>query len=118
MHKSSVAKRVLKKYCNQLEYKVATLVSSVATCWNSVLFMIERIISIRHAVALTLVDAECRAKGAHLLPTDDDYKLMEQMTVVLKIFHTITQPICGEKYATVNLVIPFIERIKNHLGST
>ena len=40
---------------------------------------------------------------------------MEQMTVVLKIFHTITQSISGEKYATV---IPFIERIKKHLGST
>ena len=92
--------------------------SSVATRWNSVLFMFERIISIRHAVALTLVDAECRAKGRHLLSTNDDYNLMEQMTVVLKIFHTITQSISGEKYTTVNLVIPFIEIIKKHLGST
>ena len=43
---------------------------------------------------------------------------MDQMTAVLKIFHTMTQSISGEKYATINLVFPFIEIIKIHLETT
>ena len=41
VYKSSEAKRVLKRTCNQLQYTVVTLVSSVATRWNSVPFIMK-----------------------------------------------------------------------------
>ena len=117
IHKSSVARRDLRNYCGQLRMDVNVVVTSVVTRWNSVLYMLQRVILIRHAFVLTLHDSESYKKNIKYCPSNSDFELIEEMIDVLEIFDSATKLISGEKYPTVTLMKSLIEKITTHLNT-
>ena len=111
IHQSSVARDLLKKYCSQLGLKELRVVTFCITRWNTILYLLQRLCLLQNAVVLTLNDC----KKQDLVPSIDDWKIMEEMIEVLKLFETTTVLVSGEKYPTINYIMPLIEKITTHL---
>ena len=75
--------------------------------------MLQRLCLLQNAIVLTLNDC----KRHDLVPSIDDLKLMEEMIEVLKLFETTTVLVSGEKYPTINYIMPLIEKITTHLST-
>ena len=72
VHKSTVARENLKKYCFQLKYGVIVVVTDVITRWNCILYMLTRLVLIKLPLVLTL--NHCK-KGNQYIPSTADFEL-------------------------------------------
>lgn len=86
------------------------LLQDVEMRWNSRLYMFESFVELDDAIRTTtaLLDP---ANLPVLSP--DDWKIIKQLTKILRPFEQATKEISGDKYMTASLVIPLTQGLKN-----
>lgn len=81
------------------------LVSYVSTRWNTVYLMFETMLEMKDAMVLYF--AEQNLKPDEVL-TDQDWKLMTEVTKALRSLYLVTLELSGEKHATLSKVVPIV----------
>lgn len=106
--RSSLSSERLAKYQLQQNRQPKCLIQNVETRWNSVFYMIERIVELEEAVrsTLALVDRD--------LPplTNEDWTTCTQLCKVLRPFEEMTRAMSGQKYLTGSSVIIMVRCLK------
>lgn len=108
--KSSHALAKLNDFQKQLGLPVLKLKQDCPTRWNSTYDMIDRIISIKDPIIATLavlgnMELNC------LSP--QEWIILENARIILKIFYEITIEISAEKYVTLSKEIIFFKTLNN-----
>ncbi|CAG9826077.1 unnamed protein product [Diabrotica balteata] len=85
----------------------------VPTRWNSVYYMIKRILLISDAINNTLLKQR-NAPGPFSV---DELSVLGDLEKILYIFEDATEKVSGEKYITVSLIVPLAFGIYNYLTS-
>jgi len=89
------------------------LVQEVTTRWNSVFYMVSRILKTHEALNRTLL----KIKKAPPPLTADEIMVLKEIEKILISFEQATQQISGSKYVTISLIIPITFGIFNNLVS-
>ena len=110
-HKSTRASYVLGEKQQALGLPSHALIQEVETRWNSTLDMIERVLEQQSAICATLIDQ----KRLDLMPQDSEFKILEEITKVIKPFRSITSQTSGEEYVTVSALKPLFHYLVNTL---
>ena len=95
-----------------LDLKEVQLEQDVCTRWNSVFYMIDRLLSAYPAVFTTLY----QGPNKHLLLTDDEQKLLEQLAKVLAPFERASTKFSAEKIPTAGLILPYFAKFLKDLA--
>jgi len=85
----------------------------VATRWNSVLHMIERLITLNKEDCLIITLSKLPNAPESL--SFNDFIDLKEMVKLLQPFETATNQISGQTYVTVSLIIPLVVGIHNNL---
>ncbi|XP_014680050.1 PREDICTED: zinc finger BED domain-containing protein 4-like [Priapulus caudatus] len=85
------------------------LIQDVATRWNSQYYMIDRLLAVYPAVYSSLYGGS----HEHLLLSDEDRKVLEEMQMILKVFEKATKKVSAEKEPTAGLILPYLEAFVN-----
>ena len=78
------------------------LVADCLTCWSSTFLMLQRLLCVKAFLSTVLDELEWDN-----LPISD-WKILENITTLLKPFTKYTSLVSGEEYATISSVIPII----------
>lgn len=89
------------------------LLQSVPTRWNSVYYMIQRILLTADAINNTLL----KQRKAPNPFSIDDIAILYDFKEALLIFEDATQKIGGHKYVTISIIIPMVHGIYFYLSS-
>ena len=73
--------------------------------------MLTRFVEQQQAICAALLESSSR-DDRHLMPTDAEISVAEELIVVLKAFHDATEIISGEKYPTIEMVRPLLKKIE------
>ena len=92
-----------------LDLKELQLVQDVATRWNSVFYMFDRLLAVYPAVYASLYNSS----HSHLLLNDEERKILEQLCALLAPFEKATRMISQEKQPTAGLILPYQENFVN-----
>jgi hypothetical protein len=87
----------LQDFCELLRLPVLQPMLDVKTRWNSTYYMIQRALTMKAAIELTL------ASQPNFRLTDNDWNFLEMTMLVLQPFEEFTKKNSGSKYATMNL---------------
>ncbi|CAG9571748.1 unnamed protein product [Danaus chrysippus] len=116
--RSTVSSERLAKYQIQQNLQPKRLIQQVETRWNSVFYMIERIVELQDAVRSTLALVD---RNLPLL-SSEDWTTCAQLCQILRPFEEMTKAMSGEKYLTGSSVIIMVrclkESCKKILGNT
>ena len=107
--KSSRATHILTEKQEALGVKKHKLLQDVETRWNSTFDMVSRVIEQQAPICATLLDQ----KRMDLLPKDSEFKLLEELIVVLKPFKDVTEQMSAQKYVTISAVRPLLHYLLN-----
>ena len=111
-HKSTRASYVLSEKQQALGLPSHALIQEVETRWNSTLDMTERVLEQQNAICATLIDQ----KRLDLMPQDSEFNILQEITKMIKPFHSITSQTSGEKeYVTVSALKPLFHYLVNTL---
>ena len=110
-HKSTTASYQLGEKQQALGLPSHALIQEVETRWNSILDMIKRVLEQQSAICATLIDQ----KRLDLMPQDHEFKILEEITKVIKPLRSITSQISGEEYVTVSALKPLFHYLVNTL---
>ena len=97
----------LKRNEKLLDLQKLQLVTDVCTRWNSVFYMINRLLAVYPAVYAALYASQDK----HLLLGDDDRKNLEDLSALLEPFEKVTTMVSAEKQPTAGLVLPYLENL-------
>ncbi|XP_018406216.1 PREDICTED: zinc finger BED domain-containing protein 4-like, partial [Cyphomyrmex costatus] len=111
--KSTVAMDKLREEQRKRNLKQLKPLQEVATRWNSILYMIKRLIALNTEDCL-IVTLSKLPKAPESLNFNNFIELNE-MVKVLQPFETATNQISGQKYVTVSLIIPLVVGLYNNL---
>lgn len=103
----------LRKYQKQLNAPELTLKNDVATRWNSVYIMIERLVTVKEALSLTLANLVSEKAPENL--SGCEWATLSDLLLVLKPFLQLTEEFSGEKYITMSTIIPLIRGLQKTL---
>jgi len=114
--KSAPCLKTLHSVQKSMNEPLYSLLQNVKTRWNSSFYMIERLVQIKSCVILTLSKI-FEANIANDLPTitNEDWLIADDLLDLLGPLESITRTLCGEKFATVSLIIPTIRTSIEHL---
>ncbi|CAH1100846.1 unnamed protein product [Psylliodes chrysocephalus] len=115
--RSNLAKERLDSFQKQNNKSPKKLIQSVPTRWNSVFYMLERILELKEEVRASL--AVLGHENLHLL-TNNDFEDLSQLVNILKPLESATKLMSGEKYVTLSSVIIIsngLEKIYSRLVS-
>ena len=108
-NRSVKSTNLFKKKRVDLKHKSLCLIQEVATRWNSSYYMAERILSQQQPICATLIELR---KG-ELMPTDAEFKTLENFVEVMKPFVDITEALGAEKWVTISTLTPLLYKILN-----
>ena len=111
-HRSWKKNRDLQHKQEELDLPQHKLISPVTTRWESTNEMISRIVEQQQAISAVL--AGDRSKW-HLMPSNDDFKLLETLVDVLKPLGILTDALSGEKQVTSSAIIPILKHLKENI---
>ena len=89
------------------------LISPVTTRWESTNEMISCIAEQQQAISAVL--AGDRRSKWHLMPSNEDFKLLETLVDVFKPFGILTDALSGEKPVTSSAIIPILKHLKEKI---
>ena len=95
----------------QLKIKQHKLIQDCVTRWGSTLFMIERILEQQTAICAVLME---NRSDRSLLPSTDDFTVLEELVNVLRPIQQATELLSGSKYATVSCMFPVLQQLLKH----
>ena len=116
-HKSDIATEVLTETQKALQVPLHRLVMDVKTRWNSTFDMIQRFLEQRPALLATLLDPRIRRLNeAKMLASLEDMEVSycEEYVQVMDIMVKTTVVISAEKKPTAGLILPLMDKIKQH----
>lgn len=96
------------------------LIQDVSTRWNTVYYMMERLIEVRWPVVAVLSNPDVTKKShaATLEMTTEQWNLMTEVSPLLKPFELATVLLSSEKGATSSCVFPVVIGIRERLENT
>lgn len=111
--KSTFAMDKLREEQRKRNLKQLKPLQEVTTRWNSVLYMIKRLIALNTEDCLIVILSKL-PKASESLNFNNFIELNE-IVKVLQSFETATNQISGQKYVTVSLIIPLVVGLHNNL---
>lgn len=103
--KSTIAHKILEK--NQINSGInepRKLIQAVSTRWNSVYYMLERIVSLEKPVRASLGLLENPPSSL----TTIEWTIVKELCIVLKPFESATKVVSGENYMTASMILPIV----------
>ncbi|XP_047505129.1 E3 SUMO-protein ligase ZBED1-like [Pieris napi] len=100
--RSAKAWEKLKKYQEQAGKTVKRPLQSVSTRWNSIFYMMQRILEIKEEINSSL----CNLNASAMSLSQFDWELCENVTKILKPFEEVTKEVSAQKYVSGSIVIP------------
>lgn len=111
--KSTLAMDKLREEQRKKNLQQLKPLQEVATRWNSVLHMIERLITLNTEDCLIITLSKLPNAPESL--SFNDFIDLKEMVKLLQPFETATNQISGQTYVTVSLIIPLVVGIHNNL---
>ncbi|XP_011410051.1 PREDICTED: zinc finger BED domain-containing protein 1-like [Amphimedon queenslandica] len=108
-HHSSKSSYILKEKQRSLKCKEHSIVQDVATCWNSLYYMVSRIIEQQQPICTILLEIQ----KLDLMPTDHEFKTMEEFVSLMKSLVDVTEAIGAEKWITISTLRPIMHKLLN-----
>lgn len=99
--RSSTGNEQLKTAQSQLGLEPKKLIKEVPTRWNSLFYMIERIVELKNPVKTTIALIN---KDVAVL-TEEEWVVCEELATVLRPFEEVTRNMSGEQYTTASQLI-------------
>lgn len=99
-HHSCKSSYILKEKQKSLGYKEHVLIQEVATRWNSLYYMATRILEQQQPLCASLLEIH----KTELMPTDAEFKTLEEFASVMKVLVDVTEAIGGETWITVSTI--------------
>ncbi|XP_023217521.1 zinc finger BED domain-containing protein 4-like isoform X2 [Centruroides sculpturatus] len=100
----------LKKVQVQMGYPILKVKQDVATCWNSSLIMIERLMEIKDALSVVITDLP---KARDFL-NEEEWNILKDCVAIMKPLQHLTTLLSGEMYPTMSSVVPLFRGL-HHL---
>lgn len=110
-HRSYKVTYALREKQQQLKIKQHKLIQDCVTRWGSTLSMIERILEQQTAICAVLME---NRSDRSLLPTSEEFTVLEELASVLKPIQQATELLSGSKYATVSCMFPVLKQLLQH----
>lgn len=110
---STIAATELEKKQNQLNLPVHRLVQCVSTRWNSVFLMFQRLLEQKAAIAAVLNDSTVTIsrRAVALEIKQQEWKIITDLTNVLKPMQIATTTLCSETETTSGSVLPIVTKL-------
>ena len=101
-HKSSKATDKLQSIQTRMNIPNHKLIQQVDTRWNSVFYMIERMVEQDEAVRTTL----CLLNRNDIIITSESIDVLKSVIEVLRPFEAVTREMSADKYVSISKIIP------------
>ena len=101
-HRSTKASDALKKVQDQLKIPDHQLIQHVETRWNSVFYMMERIVEQDTAISMAL----CLLDRNDLIITTERISLAKEIIATLRPFEQVTREMSADTYVSISKIIP------------
>lgn len=110
---SCVAYEELRKWQDRLNLPKHRLIQCVKTRWNSVYFMLERLRDQKPAIEQVLNDDNITTvhRAISLEITGNEWRLINDLVVVLKPLQVSTTVLCSETTVTSSMVLPVVDSL-------
>ena len=110
-HRSEKAMRNLREKQKQLGAPMHKLINDCVTRWGSTYSMLQRFIEQQQPIcAVFLEDRDTR----QFMLSDAEISAAEELVAILEVFHKATEIVSGEKYATIGIVQPLLQKLLYH----
>lgn len=116
-HSALKTDALLKKQA-ALSKKPLKPVQDVTTRWNSVFYMLSRLIYLKVALVALFEDDPDFADVTSLLPSSRQWDLIKDLAEVLEVIEVATTQLSGEKYPTMSLVLPLVFGLRSQLAES
>lgn len=111
-NKSGKSSNILRDTETEMGTKQYKLIQQVETRWNSLFYMVKRIVELFDVVVVTL----SKIDNPPPMLTSVELNLLMDIKDLLEIFETSTRLISGEKYCTISLVLPIINELQTQIS--
>ncbi|KAL4500708.1 hypothetical protein ABPG72_019942 [Tetrahymena utriculariae] len=114
-------KNILIKVLEQLDMDTLKLIKNVPTRWNSTFNMIQRIITNKNAfIHLKNNNKKYQLDDSviNLIPDEEDWKILQEISIILEKFNDSTEFFCGDEYLTLSSILPVKQDLQQHLNDT
>ena len=105
---SSVKTDALLNKLKALSKKPLKPVQDVSTRWNSVFYMLSRLLYLKVALVSLFEDDPDFAEVTSLMLTSRQWDIIKGMADVLEVIEVATNQLSGEQYPTMSLVLPLV----------
>ena len=110
-HRSDKAMRNLRDKQKQLGAPIHKLINDCVTRWGSTYSTLQCFIEQQQPIcAVYLEDRDAR----QFMPSDAEISAAEELVAILEVFHRATEIVSGEKYATIGIVQPLLQKLLHH----
>ncbi|CAG9833257.1 unnamed protein product [Diabrotica balteata] len=109
---SALSCNKLKSVQQQMGFPVLKVKQDVTTRWNSTLLMLERLVTIKDALSITMTKID---KAPEFLDASE-WGVIEESLKLLKPLEIMTTALSGEKYPTLSTVIPLLRGLQFSLN--
>ena len=106
-HHSVCSTETLREKQRSLNHPQLSLVQEVSTRWNSSYYMVERILNQQQPLCATLLEL----KKGDLMPSDNEFTVMESYIKIMKPLVDITEIMGAQKWVTISAVRPLLHKL-------
>lgn len=106
---STKASYALLKMQKQLNVNTLKLKQDVRTRWNSIFYMLERLLEVKIPLSATLPQLDTSPPNLD----SNEWIITEDMVTLLRPFENVTVILSGEKYPSLSSVIPLVLGLQN-----
>lgn len=111
---SNVAGEILKNEQQRLSQPPLRLIQEVPTRWNSIFYMIKRILEVGDSLVVAISKLE-QSKIVYF--TAEEVLVLKDLITLLSVFEEATKKASGQDYATSSLIIPIVYCLKDEIVS-
>lgn len=93
----------------QLNFNTLKLKHDVRTRWNSIFYMLERLLEVKISLSATLPQLDSSSPNLD----SNEWTIIEAVVALLRPFENVTVILSGEKYLSLSSVIPLVFGLRN-----
>lgn len=106
---STKASYALLKVQDQLNVNTLKLKQDIRTRWNSIFYMLERLLEVKISLSATLPQLDSSPPNLD----SNEWIITEDVVALLRPFENVTVILSGEKYPSLSSVIPLVLGLRN-----